>query len=277
MKIVALNTGEKIPALGLGTWRMGEVARNKQKEINAIQAGLEAGLQLIDTAEMYGDGGSEEVVGEALAGRRDQAFVVSKVYPHNAGAKQAVLACERSLKRLKTGVIDLYLLHWRGTVPLSETVAAFEALKHAGKIRHWGVSNFDVSDMQELHRVAPHNACVVNQVLYHAGERGIEFDLLPYLAKTDCALMAYSPLGQGGLLRDPALVQIASTHGVSTATIALAFILRHSQAIAIPKTSSVDRLADIVAAHKLSLTAADMDVLNKRFPAPRKKTPLNMI
>ena len=277
MRTVEFTTGETIPALGLGTWHMGERAADKQNEINVLQAGLAAGLQLIDTAEMYADGGAEEVVGEALAGRRQQAFVVSKVYPHNAGARQAVLACERSLKRLKTDRIDLYLLHWRGTVPLAETVAAFEKLKQAGKIRHWGVSNFDVADMKELSSIAPRDACAANQILYHAGERGIEFDLLPYLAQTRCVGMAYSPLGQGDILNDPALVKRAAMHGVSTATIALAWALRHPQMIAIPKTSSLVHLREILAARRFSLSPEDTESLDQSFPPPKRKTPLQMI
>ena len=198
-KTVQLPSGETVPALGQGTWNMGERREARKAEIAALQAGLDLGLTLIDTAEMYAEGGAEEVVGEALAGRREQAFVVSKVYPHNASRTGAIAACERSLKRLKTDRIDLYLLHWRGEHPLAETVAAFKALQSAGKIRHWGVSNLDVSDMQELWRVPDGKACATNQLLYNLSRRGIEWDLLPWLRERKVPVMAYSPVEQARL------------------------------------------------------------------------------
>ena len=202
---VQLSDGLVVPALGVGTWRMGERKRDRAQEIAAIREAIDVGMTLIDTAEMYGDGGAETLVGEAIAGRRDDAFVVSKVYPHNAGAKAAIAACERSLARLRIERLDLYLLHWRGRVPLAETVAAFERLVHDGKIARWGVSNFDVADMAELQRVPGGERCATNQVLYHLCERGVEWDLVPWMRERRIPLMAYSPLAQGALAADARL------------------------------------------------------------------------
>ena len=209
MRSVTLKTGEKVPVLGLGTWRMGERKSERGAELKAIKLGLELGIRLIDTAEMYGEGVAEEIVGEAMGALRDEIYLVSKVYPHNASRKGTVAACERSLKRLKTDRLDLYLLHWRGSHPLAETVEAFEALKKAGKIRNWGVSNLDAGDMDELAGVPNGSNCASNQVLYHLGSRSIEWQLLPKCQKSKIMVMAYSPLGQGPLLRKPALGKIA--------------------------------------------------------------------
>jgi diketogulonate reductase-like aldo/keto reductase len=277
MDFVTLADTEKVPALGLGTWRMGERKASRKAEVAALQLGLDLGLTLIDTAEMYGEGGAEEVVGEAIAGRRQGVFVVSKVYPHNASRRGAIAACERSLKRLRIDTLDLYLLHWRGSIPLAETVEAFERLKAGGKIRHWGVSNFDPGDMAELERVAPKGACVANQVLYHLGARGIEWDLLPEARRRGLAIMAYSPLGQAAILRNRTLAAIAARHEVTPAAVALAWVLRHEHVIAIPKASDPDHVRANAAAADLKLTPQDLSDLDRAFPPPTRSTPLAML
>jgi diketogulonate reductase-like aldo/keto reductase len=277
MDFVTLAGTEKVPALGLGTWRMGERKASRKAEVAALQLGLDLGLTLIDTAEMYGEGGAEEVVGEAIAGRRQGVFVVSKVYPHNASRRGAIAACERSLKRLRIDTLDLYLLHWRGSIPLAETVEAFERLKAGGKIRHWGVSNFDPGDMAELERVAPKGACVANQVLYHLGARGIEWDLLPEARRRGLAIMAYSPLGQAAILRNRTLAAIAARHEVTPAAVALAWVLRHEHVIAIPKASDPDHVRANAAAADLKLTPQDLSDLDRAFPPPTRSTPLAML
>ena len=214
---VRLPDGREMPALGMGTWHMGERHRRRAREIAALQAGIDAGLTLIDTAEMYGDGGAEEVIAQAIAGRRDDVFIVSKVYPHNAGLRRAIDACERSLQRLRTDRIDLYLLHWRGRVPLAETVDAFERLRSQGKIMNWGVSNFDTADIDELLAVPNGTRCAVNQVLYHLAERGVEWSLVPRCHKLGIGVMAYSPFGEGPLLHDERLQRIAHAIHVTPA------------------------------------------------------------
>jgi diketogulonate reductase-like aldo/keto reductase len=276
MRYVQLKTGVKVPALGIGTWGMGERRAAKKEEVEALRLAIDLGLALIDTAEMYGDGGAETVVGEAVEGRRDDVFVVSKVYPHNASAKGIPLACERSLRRLDSDCIDLYLLHWRGSHPLAETVSAFERLLEQGKIRHWGVSNFDTSDLNELASVSSGRNCVANQVLYNLDERGIEWDLLPHCRKQDIAVMAYCPLGQGKLVNTKALLPLASKHRVTPAAIALAWLLRAPNVIAIPKTSHKGRLRDNAAAADLALDDEDLQVLDKAYPPPARKQPLAM-
>src|SRR4051812_12459601 len=220
-----LPSGEGVAALGQGTWHIGDAPRTRASEIDAIRHGLALGLTLIDTAEMYGDGRSEELVGEAIAGHRDEVFLVSKVYPHNASRAAMARSCEASLRRLRADALDLYLLHWPGSVPLAETVEAFEALQRAGKIRHWGVSNFDLRAMQALWRTPGGSAAQVDQVLYHLGERGIEWDLLPELRRRQVPVMAYSPFDEGRLLRDPALVDFAARHGGTPAQVALSWLL----------------------------------------------------
>lgn len=274
---VTLPGGEKVPRFGLGTWRMGDDARTRQAEIEALQLGLSLGAKLIDTAEMYGEGGAEEVVAEAVAGIRDQVFIVSKVYPHNASRAGAIAACERSLKRLKTDRVDLYLLHWRGSHPVSETVAAFEKLKADGKIRHWGVSNFDVDDMEELREVKSGGNCVSNQVLYHLGSRGIDHDLVADAAAHKDMIMAYSPLGQGAILRNPALAKVAAHHGVAPAAIAIAWTMRHPHVVSIPKASNLAHVKQNIAAADLALTSEDLAELDKAFPPPKGKRPLGML
>ena len=277
MQYLTLRNGARVPALGLGTWGMGERRGNRSAEVKALQLGLDLGMTLIDTAEMYGDGGAEEVVGEAIAGRRDGVYVVSKVYPHNASRSGAIAACERSLKRLGIDTLDLYLLHWRGSIPLRQTVEAFEKLKADGKIRAWGVSNFDPSDMADLAKVAPEGACVANQVLYHLGSRGIEWDLLPEARERGNAIMAYSPLGQAGILRNGTLKAIADKHGVSPAAVALAWVLRHDHVFTIPKAASPEHVRANAAAADLALDADDLKALDEAFPPPRGPEPLAML
>jgi diketogulonate reductase-like aldo/keto reductase len=277
MRFVTLASGEKIPALGLGTWHMGERRSDRAAEAKALQAGLDLGLNLIDTAEMYGEGGAEEVVAEAMAGRRGKVFLVSKVYPHNASRSGAIAACERSLKRLKTDRLDLYLLHWRGSYPLAETVAAFEKLKADGKLRYWGVSNLDVEDMAELRSVANGTNCVSNQVLYHLGSRGIDWDLLADCAKHKVMVMAYSPLGQGAILRNAALASLAKKHDVTPAAIALAWTMRHEHVVAIPKASNLEHVKANAAAADLKLDADDLKTLDAAFPPPKRAAPLGML
>lgn len=279
IRTVALPSGETVPALGLGTWRMGESARVRRAEVDAVRYALELGYRLIDTAEMYGDGGAEEVVGEALAQgpvRRDAVFLVSKVYPHNASRKGTVAACERSLKRLRTDCIDLYLLHWRGAIPLAETVAAFEHLRERGKIRHWGVSNFDVDDLRELWAADDGDRCAANQVYYSAGQRGIEFDLLPWQRQRRMPAMAYCPIDQGALARSTRLQAIARARGATAAQVALAWVLRQPDVIAIPKAVQPTHLSDNVAAASIVLSAAELAQIDAAFPPPARKRPLAM-
>lgn len=277
MRTVKLSNGVEVPALGLGTWYMGEQRQARSMEVRALRTGLDLGMTLIDTAEMYAEGGAEEVVGEAIAGRRDGVHLVSKVYPHNASLKGTVAACERSLKRLRTDRIDLYLLHWRGTYPLAETIEAFEGLKAAGKIGGWGVSNFDPNDMLELERAPSGRNCVSNQVLYHVDERGIEWDLLAHCRKSGIMVMAYSPLGQGQVLGDATIGRIARKHGVTPAAIALAFVLRQPGVVAIPKSARDEHVKANARALDVVLDEEDLAVLNKAFPAPTGPSRLAML
>lgn len=277
MRQVTLRTGETVPQLGLGTWHMGEQRSHRAAEADALRLGLDLGMTLIDTAEMYAEGGAEEVVAEAVKGRRDEVFIVSKVYPHNASRTGTIAACERSLKRLKTNRIDLYLLHWRGSHPLSETVAAFERLKADGKIRHWGVSNLDTDDLDELASVPNGRNCAADQVLYHLGSRGIDYDLIKQCADEKIMVMAYSPLGQGRILRNAALAKVAARHGVSPAAVALAWTMRHPNVVAIPKTSQVERVRENLVAADLKLTPDDLADLDAAFPPPKRPTPLGML
>jgi diketogulonate reductase-like aldo/keto reductase len=274
MKTVLLPGGETVPALGLGTWRMGESARSRRAEVDAVRYALEIGYRLIDTAEMYGEGGAEEVVGEALAQgpvRRDDVFVVSKVYPHNAGRRAAAAACAASLRRLRTDRIDLYLLHWRGSVPLAETVDAFERLREQGRIRHWGVSNLDVDDLEELWAADDGDRCAANQVWYSAGQRGIEFDLLPWQRRHGVPVMAYCPIDQGALAHSAPLAAIARARGVSAAQVALAWVLRQPDVIAVPKAVQAAHLADNLAAASIELSAAELAQIDAALPPPRRK------
>ncbi|MDA7088711.1 aldo/keto reductase [Pseudomonas sp. SA3-5] len=269
--------GVSVPVIGQGTWRMGEVASQRRAEVAALRQGIELGLRLIDTAEMYGEGGAERVVGEALAGLREQVFLVSKVYPHNASRQGVVAACERSLQRLRTERIDLYLLHWRGQYPLAETVEAFERLREQGKIGRWGVSNFDLEDLQELHDLGV-AGCATNQVLYNPEARGIEFDLLPWQQGQGMPLMAYCPLGQAGrLLRHPLLRQVAETHGATPAQVALAWLLRQPGVIATPKAVDAAHLRLNAAAASLQLNGADLALIDAAYPGPTSRQSLQMV
>jgi diketogulonate reductase-like aldo/keto reductase len=279
MASARLPDGTEVPALGQGTWRMGERGSDRRAEAAALRLGLDLGMALIDTAEMYGEGAAEEVVAEAIAGRRDEAFVVSKVYPHNAGGRKLEAACERSLKRLRVDTIDLYLLHWRGSVPLADTVEGFERMRAAGKIRRWGVSNLDVDDLEEL---GPALAdCAADQVLYNLENRGIEHDLLPFCRGRGMPVMAYSPVGQGGtLLRHPALRAVAARHGGATtpAQVAIAWTLRApGGVIGIPKASDPEHVRQNAAARDLRLTEADWAELDAAFPPPKRKQRLAML
>ena len=274
---VTLPSGISIPALGLGTWRMGEDTRKAGIEIESLKRGLDLGLTLIDTAEMYGEGGAEKITAQAIAGRRDELFLVSKVYPWNASSKGVVEACERSLDRLQTDRLDLYLLHWRGEHPLTETVAGFEELRRAGKIGAWGVSNFDLDDMQELMDVPDGENCAANQVLYNLSRRGIEYDLLPWCQERGIPVMAYSPIEQGRLARSGELIRIAKAYQATPAQVALAFLLERDGVIAIPKSANPERVAENAEAPELELSEEDWTALDAAFPPPARKQPLEMI
>lgn len=274
MRRIRLGEGE-VPVVGQGTWHMGENPAERSREIAALRLGIELGMTLIDTAEMYGEGGAEEVVGEAIQGRRERVFLVSKVYPHNASRRGVPQACERSLRRLGTDCIDLYLLHWRGQYPLAETVEAFERLREAGKIRRWGVSNCDVDDLQELGDIA---ACATNQVLYNPEERGIEFDLLPFCQAHDMPVMAYCPVGQGGsLLQDSAIIEVARRQGVQPGQVALAWALRQPNVLVIPKAVNPAHVRANAAAAELRLSDEELSILDGAFPPPRRQRALQMV
>jgi diketogulonate reductase-like aldo/keto reductase len=281
--MVTLPGGEAWPALGLGTWRMGESGSSRRAEEAAVLAAIEMGYRVIDTAEMYGEGGAEEVVGNAVArclraGRvsRDELFIVSKVYPHNASASGVVAACERSLARLRLDRIDCYLLHWRGSVPLAETVAAFESLRERGRIRHWGVSNFDVVDMQELFAVDTGDRCITNQVYFSLTQRGPAFELVPWQQARGIATMAYSPIDQGALAKHPALRRIAERRRATPAQLALAWLAAQPGVLAIPKAASVAHLRENLESQALVLTPEDGAELDRAFAPPTRKTPLAM-
>jgi len=278
MRMVRLPDGTTVPPLGQGTWRMGEDRRARAAEVAALRLGIELGLTLIDTAEMYGEGGAEEVVGEAIRDCRGQVFVVSKVYPHNAGRGTLRRACERSLSRLGIDRIDLYLLHWRGGVALEEVVEGFEALREDGLVARWGVSNFDADDMAELWALPGGRACATDQVLYNPEYRGIEFDLLPWCEARAVPVMAYSPVGQGGrLLRHPAVRAVAQRHAATTAQVVLAWAVRRPGVIAIPKAAQPEHVRENAAALSLVLTEEDHGELDRAFPPPSRKRPLAVI
>ena len=277
-RTVALPDGTLVPALGQGTWHMGERAGAAKAEAAALRLGIDLGMTLIDTAEMYGNGGAEEVVAQAIAGQRDKIFLVSKVYPHNASRTGVPAACARSLKRLNTDHIDLYLLHWPGSHPLTETVAAFETLREEGKIRAWGVSNFDADLMQELTGIKAGAACAANQVLYHPDNRGIEYDLLPWCAQHHIPVMAYSPIGQGGrLLRSAALREVAKRHDATPAQIAIAWGLRYPYVISIPKAVDPDHVRQNAKAGEIVLSEEDLAAIDAAHPPPRRKQSLGML
>ena len=275
-KTVTLPTGETVPALGQGTWYMGVSGHKRAAEVAALKLGLDLGMTLIDTAEMYAEGGAEEVTGEAVRGRRDEVFLVSKVLPNHASRTATIAACEASLRRLGTDRIDLYLLHWRGNYALEDTLTGFMALQQAGKIRHWGVSNFDVEDMEEL--LASGGATVAaNQVLYNLGRRGIEHDLIGWSEAHRVPIMAYSPIEQGRLAGDRTLAEIATRHAASPAQIALAFVLSRSGVIAIPKASNLSHVRENARSAEIVLSAADLAALDAAFPPPKRKQALEML
>jgi diketogulonate reductase-like aldo/keto reductase len=275
MRRIALPGGETVPVLGLGTWRMGEARSTERAEVSALARGLDLGVTLIDTAEMYGDGEAERRVAQAIAGRRDRIFIVSKVLPENATRSGTVAACERSLKRLETDRIDLYLLHWRGSVPLGETLEAFGALQRAGKIRHWGVSNFDLDDLDDL-AAAGGVECAANQVLYNLARRGIEWQVLPRCKAADMLLMAYSPLEQARILGNSALKKLAAARGVSAAQVALAWVIAQGTS-AIPKATSLAHVEEDWAASELALSPEEHAALDRAFPPPKSARPLDML
>jgi diketogulonate reductase-like aldo/keto reductase len=274
---VELPSGEAVPQLGQGTWHMGESARKREAEIAALRLGLDLGLTLIDTAEMYSDGVAEGIVAEAIHGRRDECFIVTKVLPENSTRAGTIAACERSLKRLKTDRIDLYLLHWRGRPKLEETLSAFEALIAAGTIRYWGVSNFDVEDMAELLALPGGTQCATNQVLYNLRRRGIEAGLLPWCRDRGIPIMAYSPIEQGRLLHDRMLTAVAIRHRATPAQIALAWALRQRDMMVIPKASSEAHVRENRAALDIKLTEQDLGELNRAFPPPKGPRPLELL
>ena len=273
---ISLPDGETVAALGQGTWHMGESAGKRAQEIAALRAGLDLGMSLIDTAEMYAGGVAEEIVGEAFAGRRDEIFIVSKVLPENATRRGTIAACERSLKRLQTDRIDLYLLHWRGGPALADTLAAFATLIRDGKIRHWGVSNFDADDMEELWELDG-DGCATNQVLYNLSRRSIEYDLVPACRKRHIPIMAYSPIEQGRLLRHAALKDIATRHNATPAQIALAWLLRQDGTIVIPKSATLARIRENRDSVGIQLDDADIAALDRAFPPPKAPRPLEML
>ena len=274
---VTLRSGERVPVLGQGTWHMGEDRRRAADEAAAVRLGIDLGMTLIDTAEMYGSGGAEEVVARAAEGVRDRLFIVSKVYPHNASRAGVVAACERSLKRLATDRIDLYLLHWRGSVPLAETLEGFQRLERDGKIRYHGVSNFDRADMAEWTRLVGGNSVAADQVLYNLSRRGPEWDLVPWCREHQVAIMAYTPLGQGQMLGNPALAEIARRRDATPAQIALAWLLRQDGTIVIPKASRLEHVRENRGALEVTLTEEDMAALDRAFPPPKRKSPLGML
>ncbi|MDL2209414.1 aldo/keto reductase [Desulfovibrio sp. OttesenSCG-928-O18] len=276
-KIITLPGGETVPALGQGTWFMGENRAKRADEIRALQAGIDLGMTVVDTAEMYGNGQAEELLGEALAGRRDKVFLVSKVLPSNASRGGTVKACENSLKRLKTDVLDLYLLHWQGRYPFAETIAGMRDLQAAGKIRHWGVSNMDTDEMAEFFVTPGGETCAVNQILYNLTRRGVEFDLLPWCAKRKVPVMAYSPIEQGRLLKSASLARVAERHDATPAQVALAWVLRRPGILAIPKAGTEAHVRENHACLDLALTPEDLAELDVAFPAPSRKTPLEML
>ena len=277
MRHLRLPSGGELPVLGQGTWGMGEDPSAHASEVTALRHGLDLGLGLVDTAEMYGSGGAERVVGEAIRGRRDDVFLVSKVLPHHADRQGTVSACEDSLRRLGTDHIDLYLLHWRGGVPLAETLAAFAELQEAGKIGGFGVSNFDTDDMRELWSSAGGDACATNQILYNLSRRGPEYDLLPWCRDHEVPVMAYSPIEQGRLLGDPVLAEVAAGHGVTPARVAIAWVLAGGGLCAIPKASDLAHVEENRAALDLRLTKEDLKTLNDRFPPPAGASPLDVL
>ena len=276
-KLVTLPSGESVPSMGLGTWHMGERIGNPKTEVDALIRGLDLGATLIDTAEMYARGGAERVVGSAIKGRRDDVFIVSKILPHNASFDGTIRACENSLQRMEIESIDLYLLHWPGNHPLESTVSAFEQLKTDGKIKHWGVSNFDTNDMQELYGIPDGKNCQINQVLYNLSRRGIEWDLLPWCRSKVLPIMAYSPIEQGRLLENKKLKALASEIGVSAAQLSIAWSIRKNDIITIPKASNLEHVSQNIDAWTIKLESAILDELDKLFEPPVRKKGLDIL
>lgn len=280
---VIVRNGTKIPKLGMGSWFLGENKAKEAAEIEAIQAGIENGVTLIDTAEMYGEGKAETLIGKAIQGYdRSKLFIVSKVYPHNAGKAHIFTSCENSLLRLGTDCLDLYLLHWRGAIPFEETVACMEKLIADGKIKRWGVSNLDTDDMKELNEVSGGQSCAVDQVLYHVGSRGIEYDLYPWLLKHDTAVMAYCPMAQAGtlqyeILQNPVLKQIAAARNISVLNLMLVFVLSKPQVVAIPRTGNKQHAIENAKMRDIVLTSEELSLIDKAFPKPRRKMPLDVV
>jgi len=274
MRTVELPSGERIPALGQGTWGLAEDAACRAEELRTLTIGLDLGLTLIDTAEMYADGGAEELVAEAIAGRRDEVFLVTKVLPGNASRRDTIAACERSLRRLRTERVDLYLLHWRSVVPLAETVDAFSELKERGWIRHWGVSNFDALDLAELITVAAGDEVASDQVLYNLQHREAEFELLPWCRDQRIVVMAYSPVDRGALVENDVVVEIAAKHGATPAQVALAWVLRNDNVCAIPKAAIHEHVRENARALEVTLDREDLKLLDDAFPAPDRPVPL---
>jgi diketogulonate reductase-like aldo/keto reductase len=277
MKSLKLSSGQAMPVLGQGTWGFGDRRSEFPAAVEALRLGLDLGVTLIDTAEMYGEGGAEEIVGQAIAGRREEVFLISKVYPHNASRQGAIAACERSLKRLATDRIDVYLLHWRGAVPLAETIEAFVELKRQGKIVSYGVSNFDVDDMEELWRVAGGDASTTNQVLYNVSRRSLEFDLAPWCREHGVPIMAYSPIEQGRILDKPGLAKLAKARGVTPAQLALAWLLHQENTVVIPKAGRPEHVRENAAALDIRLSAEELAALDAAFPPPKGKRSLEML
>ncbi|APB72332.1 aldo/keto reductase [Paenibacillus polymyxa] len=280
--VITWTDGRKVPLIGQGTWNMGEKASLRQEEVRALQLGLELGMTLVDTAEMYAEGGAEEIVGEAIRGRRDDVYLVSKAYPHHADRQGLAQACEASLTRMGTEYMDMYLLHWRGNIPLEETIEGMEKLREQGKIRSWGVSNLDKSDMEELWSLSRSEACAVNQVLYHAASRGIEYDLLPWSRTHGVPVMAYCPIAQGGrlrrgLLEHPVMVDIAARHGVTPSQVALAWVIRDGDVWAIPKAVQESHVRENAAAASIRLTPEQLQQIDEAFPPPTRKQPLDIV
>lgn len=276
-RLVTFADGTTVPALGQGTWEMGDDPAWRDAEQQALERGIDLGMTLIDTAELYGDGRSERLVGEVIAGRRDEVFIVSKVRPENASEMKMMLSCEKSLERLGIDRIDLYLLHWEGRVPLEETVDAFRELVDEGMIARWGVSNLDLRTMERLMEIDGAEDCAANQLLYNLGSRGIEYDLLPWMQSRDMPMMAYSPLGRGGLLEHPLIVDIADRHSAEPAQVALAAVLRKDGIIAIPKAASVEHVEANADALEIQFDIEDLERLDQAFPPPTQETPLEMI
>jgi len=277
MPQITLPDGESVPAYGQGTWHMGENRGRRAEEVAALKLGIELGITLIDTAEMYGNGVAEEIVAEAMGDTRDGLFIVSKVLPYNSSQKGTIEACERSLKRLKTDRIDLYLLHWRGSHPFAETLAGFERLQRDGKIRHHGVSNFDRGDMEEWTRLDGGKAVASNQILYNLTRRGPEFDLIPWCRQKTISIMAYSPIEQGRMLGHKALGEVATRHGAAPAQVALAWLLRQDGMMVIPKASRQQHVRENLGALDLKLTDQDLADLDRAFPPPKRQTSLGML